>query len=169
MKCFKMEESHGFDDFREIVNRLRQECPWDRAQTLSSLEPCLLNETAEAVAGIHILEKTGNSANLCEELGDLLLLILLESRIAQEQGLFDLDDVIQGISRKMIRRHPHVFGTGYLDENGELVRSWDAIKRLEKADRTVRELELEKTEGRKAMEEICHYYGEKLTGESRDA
>ncbi|MGN0360012.1 MAG: MazG nucleotide pyrophosphohydrolase domain-containing protein [Hominisplanchenecus sp.] len=160
MQCFKMDESHSFDDFREIVDRLRQECPWDRAQTLSSLKPCLLDETAETVAGINIYEKTGRAENLCEELGDLLLLVLLESRIAKEQGLFDLDDVIEGISRKMIRRHPHVFGTGYVDENGELVRRWDEIKKLEKAEKTAEERKLEEAEVRSAIEEVYSYYSQ---------
>lgn len=92
------------------------------------------------MAGINLYEETGDAENLCEELGDLLMVLMLMSRIAEEGGLFSLDDVIEGISRKMIRRHPHVFGTGFVDENGELVRKWSEIKKLEKAGRTAEEL-----------------------------
>ena len=132
MQCFNMDADYSFDDFREIVSKLRSECPWDKAQTLLSLKPCFFDEAAETAAGINIQEKTGDAGNLCEELGDLLLLIVLESRIAEEKGLFSLDDVVCGISRKMIRRHPHVFG-GENYETAEASKArWDEIKRQEK-------------------------------------
>lgn len=153
-----MEDCHSFDDFREIIARLRQECPWDKAQTLSSLKPSLFGELAETVAGINLYEETEDAENLCEELGDLLMVIMLMSRIAEEDGLFSLDDVIEGISRKMIRRHPHVFGTGFVDENGELVRKWSEIKKLEKAGKTQEELEAEKREVKAAEHEILRYF-----------
>ena len=135
MKCFNMDESHSFADFREIIAKMRQECPWDRAQTLSSLRPCLFDEMAETAAGVHLYEKTGDAENLCEELGDLLMVILLESRIAEEKGLFSLEDVIEGISRKMIRRHPHVFGDVKVSSVEEGLALWNAIKAQEKAER----------------------------------
>jgi tetrapyrrole methylase family protein/MazG family protein len=135
MKCFDMQEQHSFEDLVKIIEELRRECPWDRAQTLSSLAPCLFDEAKEAVAGARILEETGDGENLCEELGDLMMVILLQARVAEEEGLFTLEDVIDGVSRKMIRRHPHVFGQGYVDENGELVMDWNEIKKREKEER----------------------------------
>lgn len=153
-----MEDSHGYDDFREIIVRLRQECPWDKAQTLSSLKPSLFGEMAETAAGINLYEETGDAENLCEELGDLLMVIMLMSRIAEEDGLFSMEDVIEGISRKMIRRHPHVFGTGFVDENGKLVRKWNEIKKLEKAGKTQAELERQEEAVKSAEEEIARYY-----------
>lgn len=102
-----------FDAFREIVAALRSDngCPWDREQTLESLKPCLIDEAVEALGAVEVCSATGDSRNLCEELGDVLLLVVLLTQIAEDEGLFDMEDVICGISRKMIRRHPHVFGT----------------------------------------------------------
>ena len=87
---------------------------------------------AEVVCGINILEDTGNSDNLKEELGDLLLLIVMHAQIAEEEGLFTMDDVIQGISEKMIRRHPHVFGEETVSDSGEVLDKWNDIKKNEK-------------------------------------
>ena len=88
------------------------------------------------------------------------MVILLESRIAEEKGLFSLEDVIEGISRKMIRRHPHVFGCGFVDGNGELVRKWDEIKRLEKAGKTEEQILRGKEAVRAAEEEIGGYFAQ---------
>lgn len=153
-----MDDRCSFDDFRKIIERLRQECPWDKAQTLSSLKPSLFGELAETVAGIQLYEETKDADNLCEELGDLFMVIMLMSRIAEEDGLFSIDDVIEGVSRKMIRRHPHVFGTGFVDENGELVRKWSEIKRLEKAGKTAEELKREEDAVKAAEKEISDYF-----------
>ena len=158
-----MEDSHSFDDFRRIIERLRQECPWDKAQTLSSLKPSLFGELAETVAVIRICEETKDAENLCEELGDLLMVLMLMSRIAEEDGLFSIDDVIEGISKKMIRRHPHVFGTGFVDEKGELVRKWSEIKKLEKAGKTAEEIGRQEEAVRAAEKEIVNYF-EGLSG-----
>lgn len=102
-----------FEHFTEVVAELRSEhgCPWDKEQTHMSLKRYCIEEAAEVLAGINIFDKTGNPDNLCEELGDLLLQIVLHAQIAKEEGLFDIDDVIRGAADKMIRRHPHVFGT----------------------------------------------------------
>ncbi len=118
-----------FEDYVEIIKKLRAPdgCPWDRAQTHESLKPCMINETAEALAAIEVWQKTGDSGNLCEELGDMLLQVVLQSQIAAEEGLFDITDVVQAACEKMLRRHPHVFS-----ENKELP-DWEAIKRAEKA------------------------------------
>ncbi len=101
--------------FAALLQKLRSEegCPWDRAQTHDSLKPCMIHELTEAVAAVNLFERTGNARNLCEELGDLLLQVVLQSQIAMEEGLFTMEDVVQAVSEKMLRRHPHVFETGF--------------------------------------------------------
>ncbi len=125
---------NAVDKLKEIVVKLRAEdgCPWDRVQTHTSLKPEVIEEAAEVVCGINILEETGNADNLKEELGDLLLQVVFHAVIAEEEGLFTLDDVANTVSEKMIRRHPHVFeGVTYAsDEERHLV--WEEIKKAEK-------------------------------------
>ena len=123
-----------FEELENIIARLRAPdgCPWDREQTHSSLKAACIEEAAEVVCGINILEDTGNSDNLKEELGDLLMLIIMHAQIAEEEGEFTMDDVIQGISEKMIRRHPHVFGEERASDSGEVLDKWNAIKKQEK-------------------------------------
>ena len=96
------------DRLKEIVETLRSEngCPWDRDQTHESLKASVIEEAAEVVCGINILEETKNPENLKEELGDLLLQIMFHAVMAEEEGLFTFDDVVKGISDKMVRRHP---------------------------------------------------------------
>ena len=91
---------------RDIVKTLRSEdgCPWDRQQTHESLKPECIEEAAEVISAINILERTGDSENLKEELGDLLLQVMFHSVIAEEEGLFTFDDVASTVSEKMIRR-----------------------------------------------------------------
>lgn len=125
-----------FEHFVDVVHELRSDhgCPWDKEQTHTSLKRYCIEEAAEVVAGINIYDKTGNADNLCEELGDLLLQIVLHAEIAKEEGLFDIDDVIKGISDKMVRRHPHVFNEDVkLESMEEINRTWDEIKQREKA------------------------------------
>ena len=124
-----------FEEFKNIIARLRAPdgCPWDREQTHSSLKATCIEEAAEVICGINILEATGNSDNLKEELGDLLLQVVLHAQIAEEEGLFTLEDVICGISDKMIRRHPHVFGEDMVSDSGEVLTKWGDIKKWEKA------------------------------------
>jgi len=123
-----------FDKLKEIVARLRAEdgCPWDREQTHKSLKPECIEEAAEVICGINILEETGSADNLKEELGDLLLQVVMHAQIAEEEGLFTIDDVCQGISQKMIRRHPHVFGEETVRASGEVLTRWEDIKKQEK-------------------------------------
>ena len=124
----------SFDEFVKVIARLRAEdgCPWDREQTHATLKAACIEEAAEVVCGINVLEETGNPENLKEELGDLLLQIVMHTRIAEEEGLFTIDDVIRNVTEKMIRRHPHVFGTAKADTSAEVLKAWDEIKKKEK-------------------------------------
>ncbi|SFQ19916.1 tetrapyrrole methylase family protein / MazG family protein [Lachnospiraceae bacterium XBB1006] len=122
------------EKLKEVVETLRSEngCPWDKVQTHESLKPACIEEAAEVISGINILSETGNPENLKEELGDLLLQVMFHAVIAEEEGLFTFDEVIEGISEKMIRRHPHVFsGVNYASVE-EQHAAWDAIKAQEK-------------------------------------
>jgi len=127
-----------FERFNEIIKRLRAKdgCPWDREQTHESLKAACIEEAAEVVCGINILNKTGDPANLREELGDLLLQVVMHAVIAEEEGLFTMDDVIREVSEKMIRRHPHIFGEAKADTPSEVLKNWEEIKKKEKAGRT---------------------------------
>ena len=118
----------------ETVKILRSEngCPWDRDQTHESLKPTCIEEAAEVICGINIYEQTGNHDNLLEELGDLLLQIVMHAQIADEEGLFSFDDVAKTVNDKMIRRHPHVFGTENIETSDEVLKRWDEIKLQEK-------------------------------------
>ena len=122
---------------KEIVEKLRSEdgCAWDKAQTHSSIKPCCIEEAAEVIGGINILEKTGDPTNLKEELGDLLLQIMFHAVMAEEEGLFTFEDVAKTISEKMIRRHPHVFGDMKYASEEELHAAWAEVKKKEKLGR----------------------------------
>lgn len=124
-----------FEEFEQVIARLRAPdgCPWDRAQTHASLKRTCIEEAAEVICGINILERTGDPDNLKEELGDLLMQVVMHARIAEEEGLFTMDDVIQSITDKMIRRHPHVFGNGEGPGDDGSQANWDEIKKQEKA------------------------------------
>ena len=115
---------------REIVARLRAPggCPWDREQTHTSLRAALVEETYEVLAAI----EANDDANLREELGDLLLHVVLHSEIARERGAFDFDAVAAEVAEKMIRRHPHVFADDRAQDTSAVLKRWDEIKRLEK-------------------------------------
>jgi tetrapyrrole methylase family protein/MazG family protein len=115
----------------EIMARLRDPggCPWDREQTLDSLRGYLLEESHEV---LEALDRADPSA-LREELGDLLFQIVFQARIAEETGWFDFHSVAEGISDKLVRRHPHVFGEIRLQSAGEVVRQWEDLKEAEKA------------------------------------
>ena len=119
---------------RDIVKTLRSEegCPWDRQQTHESLKPECIEEAAEVISAINILERTGDSENLKEELGDLLLQVMFHSVIAEEEGLFTFDDVASTVSEKMIRRHPHVFSGVNYSSHEEQHAAWEEIKKKEK-------------------------------------
>ena len=121
-----------FGGLRAIVRRLRgpKGCPWDRAQTHASLKTFLLEEAYETLQALD----EGDSAKLREELGDLLMQVLLHAQIASEAGDFELADVFESIGTKLVRRHPHVFGDVQVETPEEVVVNWEAIKREERGD-----------------------------------
>lgn len=130
----KQDKKYTYEDLLEIIRILRSEngCKWDRAQTHQSLKPCIMEEAAELLAAIRIYDQTGNPENMREELGDILMLVVLHAQIASEEGLFTMADVVEEVSRKMVRRHPHVFGNGQADTTEQILATWDEIKKEEK-------------------------------------
>ena len=104
---------------KEVVESLRSEngCPWDKGQTHVSLKSTCIEEAAEVICGINILDETGDPDNLREELGDLILQVMFHAVIAEEEGLFTFEDVARTASDKMIRRHPHVFSGVVFDSD----------------------------------------------------
>lgn len=117
---------------RAIMHRLRAPggCPWDAEQTHESIVPNLIEEAYETVDTIH----RGDHEHLKEELGDLLLQVVFHSEMAEEAGRFTLDDVARGISDKLVRRHPHVYGASDVSTTDGVLQQWDEIKRSEKGD-----------------------------------
>jgi XTP/dITP diphosphohydrolase len=113
-----------FNEFVDILRRLRKECPWDREQTNDSIKMATIEEAYETLDAIN----KKDYKELREELGDLLLHVVFHSVIAEEDGHFNLDDVIDGISKKLIRRHPHVFGDVTVENTTEVMKNWEAIK-----------------------------------------
>jgi len=119
-----------FQKLCEIVAKLRGPggCPWDREQTNESLLPALVEEAYEVAEAA----RAKDDAHFREELGDLLLLVVMHAEIAREAGRFDIDEVIHDVSEKLVRRHPHVFGTSDARDSGAVLKQWEAIKREEK-------------------------------------
>lgn len=128
-----MDKTYTFKDLTDITAKLRSEngCTWDRAQTHESLIPCLMEESGEVRDAI----VNKDDENLCEELGDLLFQVMIHSQIAAERGAFTVDDVVQGICEKMVRRHPHVFGDRKVNSPEEALALWQEIKKREKSEK----------------------------------
>ena len=122
---------------QDIVRPLRSEhgCPWDRKQTHERIKPGCIEEAVEVLCGINILRETGKADNLREELGDLLLQVIFHAQLAEEAGLFTLEDAARAAAEKMVRRHPHVFGEPVKDAAGKSLAEWTAIKAWEKRGR----------------------------------
>jgi tetrapyrrole methylase family protein / MazG family protein len=125
-----LKESYGFSDLIDIMKLLRSEkgCPWDKDQNHESLKRYLIEETYEVLETIDLKD----NKKLCDELGDLLLQVVFHAQIGQEEGAFDINDVITGICRKMVLRHTHIFGEDKADTPDEVVNNWEAIKKKEK-------------------------------------
>ena len=121
---------YTFKDLVDIMARLRSEngCPWDRQQTTHSLLPYLVEESCEFIDAA----QDGDKEHMCEELGDVLFQVVFHSQVCKEQGDFTIDDVIQGLCEKMVRRHPHVFGDAKVDTANDVSRRWERIKAQEK-------------------------------------
>ena len=118
-----------FDELVDIVKKLREECPWDMEQTHESLSRHLIEEAYELLDALaSIQEKDSNYALVKDELGDLLLQILLHSKIAEENNHFAIVDVIDSLKSKLIERHPHVFGDVELNSAEEVEKQWETIK-----------------------------------------
>lgn len=123
-----MSTGKKFKELVKIVAKLRRECPWDREQTFESLKPFLLEEVNEAIEAID----QRDYKHLAEEVGDMLLHVVMLSVLAEEKKKFKLDDVIAGIAAKMVRRHPHVFGQAKARSSKEVLKLWATIKKAEK-------------------------------------
>jgi len=122
-----------FSDLVALITKLRspEGCPWDREQTYGTLAPMLLEEAYEAFEAAEEAN-AGHPDELRDELGDLLFHIVFYAQVARERGDFTIDEVIQAVHTKMVRRHPHVFGTVQADSTAEVLRNWEAIKAEEK-------------------------------------
>lgn len=130
-KQYFEKDKHDIKELIEIVEVLRSPdgCEWDRAQDFNSMKKCLSNETEEVLQAIDNCDYK----NLCEELGDVLLQVVMNSQIAEEEGYFDFEDVVQVLCEKLIRRHPHVFGDEKKPETPEeSLKLWKKVKEKEK-------------------------------------
>jgi len=134
MTDFKFKENYDFYDLVDIVKRLRQPdgCPWDREQTHQSIRNNFLEETYEVCEAID----NNDSDLLKEELGDVLLQVVFHSQMESEKGVFDVDEVADGICKKLIVRHPHVFGSDSAENAAQVLDKWDEIKMRTKNQQT---------------------------------
>ena len=130
MVNFQKKESYNVDDLRTIMEILRSDegCPWDREQNHVSVRKNFLEETYEVLEAID----SGDTELLKEELGDVLMQVVFHARMEEEIGSFNLDDVADGVCKKLILRHPHVFGDVQVENADEVLKNWDAIKKKEK-------------------------------------
>jgi tetrapyrrole methylase family protein/MazG family protein len=163
---FQEKGSYGIDDLLTIMTLLRSPdgCPWDREQTHASIRKNFLEECYEAVEAID----TGDTALLREELGDVLLQVVFHAEMERERGSFDFGDVCDGICKKLILRHPHIFGDVTVRDSREVLENWDAIKKQEKQQNTHTDsllsvprilpalMRSEKVQGRAAKAGFCY-------------
>lgn len=129
------EKKYTFDEFRAIIARLRAKdgCPWDREQTHESLRQCMVEEAYETVEAID----HSDMDNLKEELGDVLLQVVMHAQIGEENQEFTMDDVIDAVAEKMVYRHPHVFGDVKVSDSGDVLKNWEELKKAEKHEQSV--------------------------------
>jgi len=135
VKDFDFKSRYGIDDLIEIMSLLRSKdgCPWDREQTHDSIKTSLIEETYEVIEAINKNDKD----LLCEELGDVLLQVVFHSRMAEENGDFAFPDVVDGVCKKLVERHPHVFGEVEADTSEQVLKNWEEIKNKSKNRNTV--------------------------------
>ena len=124
----RKEQMEAFGRFLDVLDELREKCPWDRKQTNESLRPNTIEEVYELSDAL----MAADTNNICKELGDVLLHVAFYSKIAQEQQQFDMKDVCDRLCEKLIYRHPHVFGTAKAETAGEVSKNWEQLKRSEK-------------------------------------
>ncbi len=122
-----MQYSQSLERLRSIMNELREQCPWDKKQTIHSLRPQTLEEVYELAETI----TNEDWAGLKEELGDLLLHIVFYSKIGAEQNKFTLDEVIEGVCNKLVNRHPHIYSNVKVEDENEVKQNWEKIKQQE--------------------------------------
>lgn len=118
----------SFERFLDVLDELREKCPWDRKQTNESLRPNTIEEVYELSDAL----VANDTQNICKELGDVLLHVAFYAKIAQEREQFDMKDVCDRLCEKLIYRHPHVFGTAKAETAGEVCKNWEQLKRTEK-------------------------------------
>ena len=130
---FKQKEKYDINDLIEIMRSLRAPggCPWDAEQTHESIRKNLIEETYEVVEAID----KKDSGMLLEELGDLLMQVVFHAQMEDEKGVFNFDDVADGVCKKLIERHPHVFGEVEVSGVDDVLDNWDAIKRRKKGQK----------------------------------
>lgn len=128
MLDFVGKERYSYNDLVELMAILRRECPWDREQTHASIRMNFIEETYEAVEAID----TGDAPLLCEELGDVMLQVVFHSQIERERGTFSMDDVVDGVCRKLVHRHPHIFSDTKASDADTVLANWERIKRDDK-------------------------------------
>lgn len=135
MTDFRIKENYDIEDFRKIISVLRSPggCPWDAEQTHESIRRNVIEEAYELAHAID----SGDIENLREELGDLLMQIIFHTCMEEEKGNFDLNDVADTACKKLVFRHPHVFGDVVCENSDEVLKTWDEVKRIEKAQKTV--------------------------------
>ncbi len=162
MVDFQCKRRYGWEDFLEIMRLLRVPggCPWDAEQTHGSIRRNFLEETYEALDAID----RDDPAGMCEELGDVLMQVAFHAQIEAERGRFTMDDVVDGVSQKLVYRHPHVFGTVEVSDSREVLVNWEALKRKEKAQSTTAD----------AIESVPHtlpalWRAEKIAGKTAKA
>jgi MazG family protein len=137
--------SEEFDELVSVMERLRAPggCPWDREQTYGSLSQYLLEEAYEAFDAIQRAEETGETEELSEELGDVLLQVVFHSTIGKEKGDFTIDDVARRVAEKLVLRHPHVFGDRELATAEDVLDNWDELKKAERKESGKKEKEVD--------------------------
>ena len=135
IKAFGKKEKYTLSDIRELVAILRSDngCAWDREQTHQSVRNAMIEETYEFIEGLDKNDQT----LMREELGDVLFQVFFHARIAEEDKEFDIDDIADEICKKMVLRHPHVFGDVTVKDSGEVLKNWETIKKAEKSRDTL--------------------------------
>ena len=135
IKAFKEKENYTLADIRELVEILRSKdgCAWDREQTHKSVRNAMIEETYEFIEGLDKNDET----LMKEELGDVMFQVFFHARIAEEDGSFNIDDIADEICKKMVLRHPHVFGDVSVKDSSEVLKNWETIKKAEKSRDTL--------------------------------